>query len=64
MNDMMKDITAVLMAVVGVAILAVIVSNRNNTVGVLGAASRGFGSILGVAMGAAAGTPSTVAGGF
>lgn len=51
MNDMMKDLTAVLMAVVGVAILAVLVAQRNNTVGVINAASGGFGSILGVAMG-------------
>jgi hypothetical protein len=56
MNEIMKDITGLLMAVVGVAILAVIVSNRNNTVGVLNAASSGFGGILGVAMGGAAGT--------
>jgi hypothetical protein len=51
MSDIMKDLTAVLMAVVGVAILAVIVSQRNNTVGVINAASGGFGNILGVAMG-------------
>jgi PRD1 phage membrane DNA delivery len=51
MSDIMKDLTAVLMAVIGVAILAVLVSQRNNTVGVINAASGGFGSILGVAMG-------------
>lgn len=55
MSDIMKDLTAVLMAVIGVAILAVIVSQRNNTVGVINAASGGFGSILGVAMGGAGG---------
>lgn len=55
MNDIMKDLTAVLMAVISVAILAVIVSQRNNTVGVINAASGGFGSILGVAMGGAGG---------
>jgi PRD1 phage membrane DNA delivery len=63
MNDIMKDITAVLMAVIGVAILAVIVSQRNNTVGVLNAASGGFGSILGVAMGGAGGASSLNIGG-
>lgn len=63
MNDIMKDLTAVLMAVIGVAILAVIVSQRNNTVGVINAASGGFGSILGVAMGGAGGAPSLTTGG-
>lgn len=55
MSETMKDITAVLMAIVGVAIVAVLVSNRNNTVGVLGSATSGFSSILGTAMGAASG---------
>ena len=55
MSDTMKDITAVLMAVIGVAILAVLVSGANNTVGVLSAASSGFSGILGTAMGAARG---------
>lgn len=54
MNDIMRDLTAVLMAVIGVAILATIVSQKNNTVGVINAASGGFGSILGVAMGGTA----------
>ena len=44
------------MAIVGVAILAVIVSKQNNTTGVLSAASGGFAQVLGVAMGPAAGT--------
>jgi len=55
MSDIMKDLTAVLMAVIGVAILAVLVNQRNNTVGVINAASGGFGSILGVAMGGGGG---------
>jgi hypothetical protein len=63
MNDIMRDVTAVLMAVIGVAILAVLVSQRNNTVGVLNAASGGFGSILGVAMGGAGGAQSLTTGG-
>ncbi len=53
MNDITRDITAVLMAIVGVAILAVIVSNRSNTSQVIQTASSGFGNILGVAMGGA-----------
>jgi len=47
----MKDMTGVLMAVVGVAILATIVSRNSNTTGVINSASSGFASILGVAMG-------------
>ena len=58
MNEIFKDITGVAMAIVGVAILAVIVSQRNNTVGVVNAASGGFAQVLGVAMGgASAATP-------
>lgn len=53
MNDIMKDITAVAMAVVGVALLTVIVSRNNQTSQVIGAASSGFASVLGVAMGGA-----------
>lgn len=62
MNETMKDITAVAMAIIGVAIVAVLVSNRNNTTGVISAASGGFGNVLGVAMGAAAGQPSSYGG--
>lgn len=58
MNEIFKDITGVAMAIVGVAILAVIVSKQNDTAGVLGAASSGFASVLGVAMGPAGGNAS------
>lgn len=54
MNDIMRDVTAVAMAVVGVAILTVIVSQKNQTSQVIGAASSGFANVLGVAMGGAA----------
>jgi hypothetical protein len=54
MNDIMKDLTSVLMAVVGVAILTVLVKQGNQTTQVIGAASSGFSNILGVAMGGAA----------
>lgn len=54
MNDIFKDVTSVAMAVIGVAILAVIVSQRNQTTQVIGAASQGFASVLGVAMGGSA----------
>lgn len=58
MNEIMQDITSVAMAIVGVAILAVIVSKQNDTSGVIKAASGGFASVLGVAMGPAAGQSS------
>jgi succinate dehydrogenase hydrophobic anchor subunit len=61
MNDIMKDVTGVLMAVVGVAIIAVLVSQKNQTTQVLGAASSGFANILGVAMG---GAPSATMGSY
>lgn len=54
MNDIMKDLTSVGMAIIGVAILAVIVSGKNQTTQVIGAATSGFASVLGVAMGGSA----------
>lgn len=53
MNDIMRDITAVGMAIIGVALLTVLVSKQNQTGQVIGAASSGFASVLGVAMGGA-----------
>ena len=55
MDEIFKDVTSVSMAIVGVAILAVLVSNKNQTGNVIKAASTGFGSVLGVAMGGAGG---------
>lgn len=57
MNDIFKDVTSVAMAIVGVAIIAVLVSQRNNTVGVVNAASGGFARVLGTAMGGAGNAP-------
>jgi hypothetical protein len=54
MNDMMRDVTSVGMAIIGVAILTVLVSQKNQTSQVIGAASSGFANVLGVAMGGAA----------
>lgn len=59
MNEVMKDVTAVVMAIIGVALLTVIVSQRNNTVGVIGAATSGTANLLSVAMG---GAPSATMG--
>jgi len=57
MDSIFKDITGVAMAIVGVAILAVIVSNKNNTTGVISSSASGFAQVLGVAMGG--GAPAT-----
>lgn len=59
MNEIMKDITGVVMAIVGVAILTVIVSKQNNTTGVISAATGGTANLLSVAMG---GAPSSTIG--
>jgi len=53
MNDIMRDVTAVVMAIIGVALLTTIVSKQNNTTGVLGAATSGTANLLSVAMGGA-----------
>lgn len=51
MNDAMKDIVAVLMALIGVAILVVLVRQSSNTSGVIRSASGGFSQMLAAAMG-------------
>ena len=56
MNDVMKDVTSIVMAIIGVALLTVIVSRQNNTTGVIGAATSGTANLLSVAMGGAPGT--------
>jgi hypothetical protein len=53
MNDMMRDMTSIGLAVVGVAILTVLVSQKNNTSSVIKAAATGFQQILSAAMGGA-----------
>jgi hypothetical protein len=56
MGDIMKDVTSIAMAVIGVAIIAVLVGPNTKTTAVVGAASSGFAQVLGVAMGTSAGT--------
>lgn len=51
MNDLTKDVTGVLMAIVGVAILFTLVNPRNKTAQVISAGSSGFATMLGAAMG-------------
>lgn len=52
MNEIMKDMTGIAMAIVGVAILFTLVNPRNKTSQVIGAATGGFATMLGAAMGA------------
>jgi hypothetical protein len=49
MNQITEQVSAILLAVVGVAILAVLVSRNSNTSGVLKAGGNAFASILGAA---------------
>lgn len=51
MNEIMKDISGIAMAIVGVAILYTLVNPRNQTANVIGAASGGFAQALSAAMG-------------
>ena len=51
MNDAMKDIVAVLMALIGLAILVVLVRQSSNTSGVISSASDGFVKMVATAMG-------------
>lgn len=50
MNQLWSGVVAVLMAIIGIAILSVLVSKNANTVGVLNAGSQAFSGALGTAM--------------
>lgn len=59
MSELVKGMVTVLTAVVGVAILTVLVSKKNDTAGVTSAFFTGFGGILNAAQGNGQGfTPS------
>jgi hypothetical protein len=51
MDRLTEGIVTILTAIVGVAILAVLVSSRSNTAGVLGAAGSAFSNALSAATG-------------
>ena len=51
MNDIMKDISGIALALIGLATLAVLVSNRNQTSNVINASATGFTKALSTAMG-------------
>lgn len=61
MESITREITAVAMAIIGVATLAVLVSRNNNTTGVIDSATRGFGNVLGIAMGGTSGNNGPLA---
>ena len=50
MNQITGSIVTILLAIIGVATLALLVSKNATTVGVIGAGSRGFSSMLGTAL--------------
>lgn len=64
MNDIVKDITGIAMAIVGVAILYTLVNPNNKTAQVISAAAGGFGSSLTAAMGGGNSLSGNVIGGY
>lgn len=51
MNDIMKDISGIALALIGLATLAVLVSQRNQTANVVTASGSAFSNALRTAMG-------------
>jgi hypothetical protein len=49
-DNLITAVVSILMAIVGVAIIAVLVSKNANTTGVIGAGAQGFSSALGTAL--------------
>jgi cell shape-determining protein MreC len=67
MNSMTEAVVTILTAVIGVAIISVLVSRKSNTTGVLQAGGNAFSSILGVAVSPVTGaisTPTSPMGGY
>lgn len=63
MSDMMKDVSGIFMAIVGVALLYTLVNPKNVTSQVIGTTFSGFGGALTAAMGGGSsniGTVSTI----
>lgn len=57
MGDIMKDVTGIAMAIVGVAILYTLVNPNNKTSQVIGTAAQGFAYSLSAAMGGNVSSP-------
>ena len=60
MDNIMRDVTGVAMAIIGVALLYTLVSKNNDTAGVIKATTGGFSNALMAAMGGGNGQKSTV----
>lgn len=58
MNELMRQAGAIFAAIIGVAILAVIVSRQANTSQVLETGFKGFSTILGTALSPVTGGPA------
>lgn len=62
-DSLMNSIVTILLAIVGVAILAVIVSKNANTAGVIQAGAQGFSQDLGTALSPVTGGSLGITGG-
>lgn len=60
MSSMTEGLVTIALAIVGVAILAVLVSKNANTTGVIQAASSGFGNSLAVAESPVTGSATSI----
>jgi hypothetical protein len=59
MNQMVGSVVTILLAIVGVAILAVLVSKQSNTTGVIQAGASGFSNALATAISPISGSSIT-----
>lgn len=59
MNQLTEALVTIVTAIIGVAILSVLVSNRSNTAGVLGAFGQSFSNMLSAATGPVTGKAAT-----
>lgn len=60
MNQFTEGLVTIALAVVGLAVLSVLVSRNANTTGVIQASASGFGNVLGVAMSPVSGSSFTL----
>jgi hypothetical protein len=61
MNDLWVSLVSISSAIVGVAIIATLVSNRANTAGVIGAAGNAYSQVLATALSPVTGKPVNIA---
>lgn len=62
MDSIFRDLTAIATAMIGVAMIAVLVQNAGGTASVISAAASGFSTALGTAMGTSNSSPYRVGG--